>query len=113
MPGQATMAGLPGWGLRPQLVYTPVVKLFRFDGVDATFELLPLAARRALDHAGCKLSLEGFRSLSLAERAALAELGSHDQVDVAKVAALARAGKPPAELVEAQGDPSPRGPDDA
>ena len=27
---------LSGWGLRPQLVYTPVVKLFRFDGVDAT-----------------------------------------------------------------------------
>ena len=95
------------------MIYTHVVKLFRFDGVDAAFELLPLAARRALDHAGCKLSLEGFRSLSLQQRQALAELGSRDQVDVAKVAALARAGKPPAELVEAVSDPSPRAPDDA
>jgi hypothetical protein len=31
------------------------VKLYRFDGVDAALDLLPLAARRALDHAGRKL----------------------------------------------------------
>jgi hypothetical protein len=51
------------------------VKLYRFEGIDAQLDLLPLAARRALDHAGCKLSLEGFRSLPLAEREQLARLG--------------------------------------
>ena len=76
-------------------------------------ELLPLAARRALDHAGCKLSLEGFRSLSLAERQALVELGAEDEVDVARVTTLARAGKPPAEAVEPLRDPSPLAADDA
>jgi cyclic pyranopterin phosphate synthase len=89
------------------------VKLYRFDDVGAAFDLLPLAARRALDHAGCKLSLEGFRSLSLAEREELAELGSAERVDVARVTSLALAGKPPAESLQPEGDPSPVAPDDA
>ena len=88
------------------------MKLYRFDGVDAALELLPLAARRALDHAGRKLSLEGFRSLSLQARAKLAELGSHDDVDVDRVVALTLAGVPPAESIEPVGDPSPVAPDD-
>jgi cyclic pyranopterin monophosphate synthase len=94
------------------VIYTLAVKLFRFDGVDAALDLLPLAARRALDHAGRKLSLEGFRSLSLAEREELAVLGSRDAVDVARVTALALAGKPPAETVQPLSDPSPSAPDD-
>lgn len=89
------------------------MKLFRFDGVDATFDLLPLAARRALDHAGQKLSLEGFRSLSMAEREELVELGSRDEVDVARATAIARAARPPAEPLEPRVDPSPAAPDAA
>jgi cyclic pyranopterin phosphate synthase len=89
------------------------VKLFRFDGVDAALDLLPLAARRGLDLAGRKLSLEGFRSLTLAEREELAELGARDVVDVARVTALALAGKPAAEAVQPLSDPSPLAPDDA
>jgi cyclic pyranopterin phosphate synthase len=87
------------------------VKLFRFDGVDATFDLLPLAARRALDHAGRKLSLEGFRSLTRAEREELVELGSRDAVDRERVAAIAAAGHPPAEVMEPRGDPPATSPD--
>jgi molybdenum cofactor biosynthesis protein MoaC len=87
------------------------VKLFRFDGVDAAFDLLPLAARRALDHAGCKLSLEGFRSLTRAEREELAELGSRDEIDVARVSTLALGATPPAQVMQASGDPSALGPD--
>lgn len=87
------------------------MKLFRFDGVDAGFELLPMAARRALDHAGRKLSLEGFRSLSVQERAALAELGCPEQVDVAAVLALVGQAKP--EPIAPLADPSPVAPSDA
>jgi cyclic pyranopterin phosphate synthase len=88
------------------------VKLFRFDGVDATLDLLPLAARRALDHAGCKLSLEGFRSLPRAEREELAELGSHDEIDVPRVCHIAVGARPPAQTMQASVDPSPLAPDD-
>jgi cyclic pyranopterin phosphate synthase len=88
------------------------VKLFRFDGVDSGFELLPMAARRALDHAGRKLSLEGFRSLALPEREALAELGCSEQVDVAAVLKLAARGQPAPEVIEPVADPSPVAPSD-
>jgi len=88
------------------------VKLYRFEGIDAQLDLLPLAARRALDHAGCKLSLEGFRSLPLTEREQLARLGSEDVVDVELVRTVARGGAPPAEPVAASLDPSPVAPPD-
>lgn len=84
--------------------------LYAFDAADATLDLLPLAARRALDHAGRKLSLEGFRSLTLAEREQLARLGSEDVVDVAQVTALALSGKPAAERIDPHFDPSPVAP---
>lgn len=88
------------------------MKLYAFDGVDASFELLPLAARRALDHAGCKLSLEGFRSLTLTEREQLARLGSQDVVDVTLVTTIALSGRPTAERMPPSFDPSPIAPED-
>ncbi len=93
--------------------YTARVKLFRFDGVDATLMLLPLAARRALDHAGRKLSLEAFRSLSLDEREALCQLGAAEAVEVARVVELCQRGKPAPQVIEAVADPSPVAPSDA
>lgn len=94
------------------MIYTPGVKLFRFDGVEESFDLLPLAARRALDLAGIKLSLEGFRSLPVSERQALATLGSADSVDVARVAALAARSVPAPTSLSPLPDPSPQAPDD-
>lgn len=88
------------------------MKLYAFDGEGASLDLLPLAARRALDHAGCKLSLEGFRSLPLAEREQLARLGSQDVVDVTLVTAIALSGKPAAERIPPRFDPSPVAPED-
>lgn len=85
------------------------MKLYRFD-VDDPFELLPLAARRALDHAGRKLSLEGFKSLPRAAREALATLGSADVVDLAAVRGIAGSATPPATVIDAHGDPSPVAP---
>jgi cyclic pyranopterin monophosphate synthase len=61
------------------------VKLYSFDGVDAALDLLPLAARRALDAAGLKLSLEAWRSLPLEQRRVLSEAGTQPKVDVRRV----------------------------
>jgi molybdenum cofactor biosynthesis protein MoaC len=77
------------------------VKLFAFDDADATLVLVPLAARRALDEARLKLSLEGWKSLGFEDRRALVEAGSLDAVDVPRVRDLARrASTPPKELGE-------------
>ncbi len=89
------------------------MKLFAFDGVGAELDLLPLAARRALDLAGRKLSLEGFRSLGLAERQALVELGSGDSVDLVAVQSLVAKGLPAPEPIDPVADPSPLAPSDA
>lgn len=64
------------------------MKLYSFDGVDATLDLLPLAARRALDAVGLKLSLEHWRGLPLESRRALTQEGSVPAVDVQRVVAL-------------------------
>jgi cyclic pyranopterin phosphate synthase len=51
-------------------------RLFAFDEINDKLELVPLAARRVLDALGSKLSLEGWRSLTLEDRFALVQLGS-------------------------------------
>ncbi len=58
------------------------VKLYEFDGIDASLSLIPLSARRALDALGRKLSLEGYLELPLARRQQLAEAGSGQEVDL-------------------------------
>jgi cyclic pyranopterin phosphate synthase len=79
------------------------VKLYSFDGVDATLELLPLAARRALDAAGLKISLEAWRVLPLAARRALVESGTGPTVDIARVETAL--GSAPTTRVEPSPDP--------
>jgi len=79
------------------------VKLYSFDGVDATLDLLPLAARRALDLAGLKLSLDAWRALPVAVRRAVVESGSGTAVDLAQLkAALVGA---PVTPIECSADP--------
>lgn len=87
------------------------MKLYRFEDDDPNFELLPLAARRALDQAGRRLSLDGYRSLPEWERKQLAELGSVEEVDVARVIAIAAMGNPPAQEIEAATELAATGPD--
>ena len=68
------------------------MKLYSFDGVEASLELVPMAARRALDNAGIKVSLEVWQTLPLEARRAISEAGSASTVDRARVeAALSRA----------------------
>lgn len=63
------------------------VHAFEADEVGAQLELLPLAARRALDRAGLHLSLEGWRTLSFEARSSLVAAGAQADVDAALVRA--------------------------
>ncbi len=77
-----------GFTCVPNTCYRSGVKLYSFDGVDGALDLLPLAARRALDATGLKLSLEGWRALPFETRRALVEAGSAPVVDGARVTDL-------------------------
>lgn len=83
------------------------MKLYAFDAIDETLELLPIAARRALDQAGLKLSREGWRSLELEVRRAVVDAGSRNQPDIQAVRRLVAAAVPPASELEPIGDPDP------
>lgn len=67
--------------------------------------LLPLAARRALDVAGQKLSLAGWQGLSLDRRRGLVEAGSLDPVPVEAVLGLVAGADPPPTPRPVRGDP--------
>jgi cyclic pyranopterin phosphate synthase len=78
--------------------------IYGFEEIDATLELVPLAARRALDRVGRKLSLASWRQLTLATRRAVISAGAKEQIDAPRLrATLSRAGvrlepvKPPVE----------------
>jgi cyclic pyranopterin phosphate synthase len=72
-------------------------RLFAFDEISEKLELVPLAARRVLDTLGAKLSLEGWRSLTLEDRFTLVELGSVATVE-----------ESPARLILQRANPLPR-----
>jgi molybdenum cofactor biosynthesis protein MoaC len=81
------------------------VRLYSFDVDGETLEQLPLAARRALDHAGRKLSLAGWTSLEPNERRTLVRLGSSSPVDLDAVARVLRRARPAASSTVALADP--------
>jgi hypothetical protein len=64
--------------------------VFAFEDVGDDLDLLPLAARRALDTSGLRMSLEAYRTLKVADRKALAMLGAGEQVHVPEVEQLAK-----------------------
>jgi cyclic pyranopterin phosphate synthase len=80
--------------------------LYAFEGEDPGLSLLPLAARRALDHAGLKLSLAAWQALPVDTREAVVELGSFDVVDCARLGALLVHASPPPTALQASADPS-------
>ncbi len=83
------------------------MKLYAFDEIDERLELLPMAARRALDAVGLRLSRESWRSLSLAQRGQLTELGAADAVDTERVRKLCDAAQPSPEQVPVSNDVAP------
>lgn len=81
------------------------MKLYAFDGIDQRLELLPLAARRALDLTGLRLSREGFASLAHAERVLLASAGAEHVVDCDRVNRLVAPARPSAKTEPRTQDP--------
>jgi cyclic pyranopterin phosphate synthase len=84
-----------------------LVHLYRFDEVDAALDLLPMAARRALDHAGKKVSLGDWKQQPITWRQQLVILGSDSSVDASSVLQLLEHGRVPTTSIEACGDPVP------
>jgi cyclic pyranopterin phosphate synthase len=79
--------------------------LYRFDDIDERLELLPIAARRGLDHAGQRLSREGWTSLALPLRQQIVALGAREVVDVDLVREAASLAQPRPEDMEPVFDP--------
>ena len=79
-----------------------VLQVYAFEEIDeATLPFLPLAARRALDEAGLKITLEGWLSLTLADRHALVAAGVVDSVDRATVRSIVGRATPLATVIGA------------
>ena len=79
--------------------------IYGFDEVDDQLDLVPMAARRALDRAGLRLPLEGWRSLHVEARRAIAEAGSGVVVDVTPVIAATATAHPAPSAIEPVSDP--------
>lgn len=77
--------------------------VFDFEDIDDGLPLLPLAARRALDAAGLRLSLKAWQGLDLSSRRQMVTAGRGEDVDVAAVRAA---------VVEADPAPDEQPPDD-
>ncbi len=75
-------------------------EVFVFEKAEDGLPLLPLAARRALDVAGRRLSLKGWQSLDLAPRLELVRQGRAETVDVSAVLAAIEAAEPAAKPTE-------------
>lgn len=100
------LGAAPVLSFRGEIGQVSRVRLYNLDEVDAALELLPMAARRALDHAGKKVSLQDWKAQPLGWRERLTNLGSESEVDAASVRSfLDGSGVPTAELT-AESDPS-------
>jgi cyclic pyranopterin phosphate synthase len=88
----------------------PSDPIYRFDDADHPLSLVPTAARRALDLAGIKLSLEGWRSLGRPDRMALVTAGAAPVIDIDLVRTVVVRASPAAEAIAPQQDPDPVAP---
>ncbi len=84
--------------------------IYRFDEVDEELSLLPMAARRALELVGARLSLEGWRSLTQADRMALVSAGAFAEVDPELIRSIVARASPAAVPIEPRSDPDPAKP---
>src|ERR1700733_14038325 len=71
--------------------------IYAFEGIDDTLDILPLAARRALDRAGRKVSLAAWRVLPVPVRRSLVAAGSEPAIDADRVRRILTKEKIPCE----------------
>ena len=87
--------------------------VYAFEGLLPEIESPPIAARRALEHAGLRMTLEAWRSLSHDERSRVTLAGVAERVDVDFVSGVARLASPPPQRVPTTLDPDASGPPEA
>lgn len=93
---------------------TPIESaVYAFEGLLPEIESPPIAARRALDHAGLRITIEAWRSLSFEARARLTVAGASDRVEVEIVGSVARHASPPVQRVPSGFDPDAAAPPEA
>ncbi|MGF1469339.1 MAG: nitrate reductase associated protein [Sandaracinaceae bacterium] len=81
--------------------------VFAFEEDDGRLTWIPMAARRALDAAGCKLSLEAWQGMSLEARREVVRAGAEDRVDPDRVRGLLRHAEPAPAPLAARPEPAP------
>src|SRR5512139_4347125 len=81
--------------------------LYPFEDVGDDLSLLPLAARRALDRAGLRLSLDAYQGMPRSSRDDLARAGAVEQVDPDEVERVVRTASPPPTHIKPVPDPDP------
>jgi cyclic pyranopterin monophosphate synthase len=84
--------------------------VYPFEDTGDDLSLLPLAARRALDRAGLRLSLDAYQGLPRPTRDDLARAGAEDKVDAEDVERIVRRAAPPATRIKPVPDPDPLAP---
>jgi cyclic pyranopterin phosphate synthase len=87
--------------------------VYPFESLLPELESPPIAARRALDHAGLRLSVEAWRSLGPEGRQRITVAGVSERVDADAVTALLRRASPAPQKVAAATDPDPSTPPEA
>ncbi len=95
--------------LNPQVA----AAIYSFEALLPELSAPPIAARRAMDHAGQRLALESWRSLPLDDREQLVLLGLPERVDTEAVAQHVRRAIPPAQRVAVVTDPDSSQPPEA
>jgi cyclic pyranopterin phosphate synthase len=79
--------------------------VFSFEEPNEGLVWIPLAARRALDHAGVKLSLDAWQALALEDRLSLTAAGAGAVVEKGAVEALLSRAEPAPERITPRPDP--------
>ena len=84
--------------------------LFDFDDADEALSAIPVAAQRALDHAGKRLAPEAWSSLEVDDRRELVALGATPLVNAAAVEAVLSRATPAPKAMMRVPDPGPSRP---
>lgn len=79
--------------------------IYAFEDLLPAIESPPIAARRAFEHAGLRITTEAWRTLSLDARTRLSLAGAAERVDIEVVGAIARQASPPPQRVPMGVDP--------
>jgi cyclic pyranopterin phosphate synthase len=82
------------------------MRIYAFEHIASTLDLVPLAARRALDAAGTRVSLEAWQASPLVLRRTIAALGSEAHVDAAAVRAALEEAEVPSFEVQIPEEPA-------